>query len=136
MTYATFVDAEDIAKAWLLTTTVAPLVNNKIFMAMPTGAPLPSVILSRVGGAPPAGSDVPYDLARISFDCFASTRPQVKEIAKTLVSELESVAYTGPFDTPAGRLETAEVVSWLWFPDPVSDTPRYIVDAHMVVRAV
>lgn len=136
MTYATYVDAEDIAKAWLLTTSVAPLVNNKVFMAMPTGAPLPSLILSRVGGAPPAGSDVPEDLARISFDCFAATRPQAKEIAKALVSELESLAYLGPVDTPAGRLETAQCLSWLWFPDPVSDTPRYIIDALMIVRAV
>lgn len=136
MSYVTYVDAEDVCKAWLLSTPVAPLVNNKIFMAMPAGAPLPSLILSRVGGAPPPGSEVPVDYARISFSIYAATRPQAKEIAKALVGELESIAYTGAVDTPAGRLDVAQVASWVWFPDPVSDTPRYIVDALLVVRAV
>lgn len=136
MTYATYVDAEDVAKSWLLGTSVAALVAGKVFMAMPTGSPVPSVVLSRVGGSPPRGSDVPVDFARISFSIWASTRPQAKDITKALVGEIESIAYTGAVDTPAGRIDGAEVINWLWLPDPVSDTPRYIVDAQLVVRAV
>lgn len=136
MTYMTYVDAEDVAKAWLLGTSVAAMVNNKIFMAMPKGSPLPSITLSRVGGSPPAGSDVPADYARISFDVWAATRPQAKAIAKALVSECESLAYTGAVETPDGRIDVAEVINWLWMPEAVSDTPRYIVDVRMVVRAV
>ncbi|HYJ33833.1 MAG TPA: DUF3168 domain-containing protein [Candidatus Binatia bacterium] len=131
-----YVDAEDVVKSWLLTTSVAPLVSNKIYMAMPKGTPLPSVILSRVGGSPQAGSDVPADEARISFDIYASQRPQAKAITAALVSEIESLAYLDAVVTPVGRLDAAEVINVLWLPDPVSDTPRYIVDARMVVRAV
>lgn len=130
-----YADAEDIAKAWLAGTSVAPLVNGKIFMAMPVGSPLPSIVLSRVGGSPAAGSDVPADLARISFAIWAAQRAQAKAITAALVSEIESLAYTGAVDTPAGRLDAAEVINVLWLPDPVSDKPRYIVDARMVVRA-
>lgn len=130
-----YADAEDVAKNWVLGTSVAPLVNGKIFMAMPKGSPLPSVVLSRVGGSPPAGSDVNDDLARISFIIWAAQRAQAKAITAALISEIESLAYTGAVDTPAGRLDAAQVVNVLWLPDPVSDTPRYIVDARMVVRA-
>lgn len=136
MSYVAFVDAEDVAKAWLLTTSVAALVSNKVFMAMPSGSPLPSVILSRVGGAPLPGSDVPADQARISFSCYAASRPQAKSITVALVGELESLGYAPPVDTAAGRIDTAQVISNLWLPDSTTDTPRYIVDALLIVRAV
>lgn len=119
-------DAEDIALAWAKTI----MGSVKCFLQA-EGNPLPRIQLSRVGGAP---NDV-ADLARISFLVLAATRPQAKEHAKTLLGELLSLAYTGPVSTPKGVLEAAEVVSWIWFPDPVSQLPRYIIDARVVTRA-
>lgn len=139
MTYVTVVDAEDVVKAWLLTTSVATLVTvsgkTHIYMAMPTGSPLPSLILSRVGGSPRADSDVSEDIARISFRIYGSKRTEVKAIAKALVSEVESLAYTGSVSTASGRLVAAQTLNWFWSPDPVSDTPRYMVDILATVHS-
>jgi uncharacterized protein DUF3168 len=135
MTAVTIVDAEDLVKAWLLTTSVASLVSNKIFEGIPKGSPIPSVILYRAGGAPRAGSTVPEDVARISFDCWGSNRPQCKAIVKALVSEIESLAYTNSYEGTDALLVSGETLSVVWLPDPVSDTPRYALDALFSVLA-
>lgn len=119
-------DAEDIVLAWAKVV-MAP---TKCFLEA-KGNPLPRIQLARVGGAP---TDI-ADQARISFSVLATTRPQAKDLAKTLLGELLSLAYTGSVSTPQGVLEAVEVVSRIWFPDPVSDTPRYIIDARVVTRA-
>lgn len=139
MATLTFVDAEDVVKAWLLDTTIAPLVTwggkTHIYQGMPTGSPMPSVILTRVGGAPSRSSTVYEDNARISFSCWARNRPAAKEIARVLVSEIESISHSSAVVTAFGRLDAAETISWLWLPDPEADLPRYVVDALMVVRS-
>jgi hypothetical protein len=128
-------DAEDVAKSWLMTTSVAPLVNGKIFLAMPKGSPNPCVLLSRVGGAPPASSTTNEDVARISFTIYAPSRPAAKQIATALATELSSIYEGNPISTPSGVLDVGEIISWLWSPDPKSDTPRYIIDANFIVRS-
>jgi hypothetical protein len=134
-----FTDAEDIVKAWLLTTAVAPLVtvsgSVKIFQAMPKGSPLPCVILSRVGGAPQEESDAPIDAPRISFEVWAANRPQAKTIAKTLLSEIEQLGYSRGYTGILGRIPSATVLLDMWAPDDESDTPRYIVDATFYIQA-
>jgi len=138
VTARTFVDAEDLVLEWAKTTTVAPLVTSgsrvDIFLAMPKGAPLPCVILSRVGGSPDLG-DAPVDHARISFGVYAANRPQAKNIAKTLTSEIESIGYGAPYVGATGRLTSATVVLNLWLPEPGTDTPRYVVDAVFPVMS-
>lgn len=142
MVVTSYADVEDLAKDWLLSTGVADLVTHggyaHIYLAMPKGAPNPAITLSRVGGGPSPGSDVPVDIARISFNCWGKNRNQSKESAKMLVSEADSLALTGGYTSIAigGRLEVAEVASWLWLPDPVGDTPRYVVDLRFIVTAL
>lgn len=138
MILSMYADAEDLAKAWVLSSSVAAAVNNKVFLAMPKGSPLPCVTLSRVGGGIDSRSDVPVDSARISFNVWGSSRPQAKEISKKLVSEADSLALTGGFGSTelGGRLEVAEVLLWLWLPDSVSDQPRYIVDCRFTVTTL
>lgn len=131
MTYA---DVEGLVQRWLQGTALAadltrPGGGVNIFKAMPKAAPLPSIVLSRVGGAPARGSDVPEDIARISFDCWAASRGQANAISLGLVFLLEELAPTGGYVEGGSRLAVAETVSWLWLPDPASDTPRYVVDA-------
>lgn len=133
----TFADVESLAAAWLSTSAVAPLVTRpgggvNIFKAMPASSPLPAVIVSRVGGAPAARSDFPRDVARVSFSCWAASRPAATTIAITLVAELDNLARLGPYlGADNARLGAAEVLSWLWLPDPAADTPRYAIDALM-----
>lgn len=135
-----FVDAEDVVKDWLLTTSVAPLVtvgaSAKIFLAMPKGAPLPAVLLSRVGGTSMQGSDTPIDAARISFSVWAANRPQAKTIKLALLGEIESIGYQPEYVGSVGRIKAAELLTDLWLPDPETDTPRYVVDATMYVQAL
>lgn len=134
MIVTAYTDAESVAAAWLATTQVAPLVTRpdgglSIYKAMPTGAPLPAVVLSRVGGAPRPQSDVPEDLVRLSFDCWGRSRSESVTVAAALVAACEGLGEAGGYVADTGRLAAAEVVSWVWAPDPRSDTPRYVVDA-------
>lgn len=128
-----FADVENLVKTWLLTTTVAPLVTVgtrvDIYFAMPTAAPIPSIVLSRAGGAPRRRSDLPEEVTRISFDCWGTSRAQAGTICRALMAELDSLARIGPFITAGTLLAVGEVASVVWLPDPDSDRPRYIVDA-------
>jgi len=129
-----FGDAENGAKTWLHATEVAPLVTHAgrvhIYLAMPTAAPVPSLICSRVGGAVSAAKHLPTDRARLSFDCWGTSRAQAQQISARLVSELDMLGPRGGYTIPGEiTLATADIISWLWLPDPRADTPRYVVDA-------
>lgn len=129
-------DVDKAVKAWLMLSAVAPLVTRtsdngiSIYLAMPTGAPKPSVILTRVGGGPRTRKDFPEERIRYSFDVWGISRDQVDGISQTLVTALENLARDG-VDLPlyGVTLYAAEVLSARWLPDPESDTPRIIVDA-------
>lgn len=131
---AAYSDVETLVQRWLKTTTVAPHLTRtdggiNIFKAMPKAAPLPSMVLTRVGGAPARRSDLGEDVARISCECWAASRDVAASVAMSLVAELETLAPAGGFVDGPARLAAAETLSWLWLPDPASDTPRYVVDA-------
>lgn len=132
MSYA---DVEGLVQRWLLGTTLAATLTRpdggvSIFRAMPKSSPLPSIVLSRVGGAPARGSDVPADVARISFDCWAASRAVAVALSMDLVFLLEELGPVADgYVEGDARLAVAETVSWLWMPGPDSDTPRYVVDA-------
>lgn len=129
-----YYDAETLVQDWLKSTTVAALVTRtgggvNIFQAMPNASPIPSVVLTRVGGAPALRSDLIEDVARISFDCWANSRTACVALSIAIVTACENLAQQGGFVNEKGRLAVAETVSWLWLPDKASDTPRYVVDA-------
>lgn len=123
-------DAEDIVLAWLKTLTIATLPAENRFL-QPKGNPLPRVQLSQVGVA---SENDGFSVVRISFQVVAANRPQAKSIKKALKGELLSLNYAGDVVTSQGVLLGAEVVSDVWYPDPESDTPKYIVDARVAVR--
>lgn len=129
-----FGDVETAVKRWLSGGEVAALVQRNalpmIFLAMPKGSPVPSVILSLIGGGP-IRADLPETLYRMSFDCWGTTRDEAGAIARTVVAELESLSLTGGYVEPTTGvyLGAAQVIMHRWQPDPDSDTPRYIVDA-------
>jgi hypothetical protein len=131
-----YADLESLVQNWLKLTDLALLLTRpdggvNVFKAMPNKAPLPAIVLSRVGGAPLRHKDVPEDVGRISFDCWGQSRDDAIEISMTLVAELENLAYLGGFVDGNARLCAAETLSWLWLPDRASDNPRYVVDANM-----
>ena len=126
-------DIESAIKAWAMTGPIAPLVTaggrTHIYMAMPTASPVPSVILSRVGGGIRPASDLPIDRARISFDCWGTSRAQAQALSATLVTELDNLAPNGGYTVGGVTLAVAEIILWTWLPDPKADTARYVVDA-------
>lgn len=119
------IDAEGLVKAWLVSVAITP----KIFLAMPKGDPLPCITLSRVGGGINPRSDLQIHEPRISFQVWSANRPEAKTITAFLVDAIDQV------DDYSGMLRVAEVLSVLWLPDPVSDRPRYIVDARFHATA-
>lgn len=135
MTIVNLVDAENCVLSWIKTTSVNGLVNGKIYLAVPTGNPLPRVILSQVSGAP-ANSHVAYEEARISFHCTANNRPQAKAIALALINEVESLSYQIPPIAAGGRLVAATTLNKLWLPDITSDISRYVCDFRFVIQPV
>ena len=134
----TFADAETLVQQWLLTTTLAGLTlrpdgGSSIFKAMPPGAPLPSIVLSRVGGGPAERVDMPQDVARMSFDCWGASRADAINLATALAWHLETLAPNGGYTDGTARLAVAETIAIVWLADKASDTPRYVVDALVTV---
>lgn len=132
-----YADVESFVKGWLLTTSVAALVTRadngvSVYMAMPTGAPVPAVILTRVGGGPTARKDLPEETARMTFTCWGRTRAQAGTIARAVTVECESVARMPGYTAGGTTLAAAHVSRVFWLPDPDSDTARYIVDATFI----
>jgi hypothetical protein len=139
MTSLTLADVEGAVKAWLTTTPVGNLVargsSYNVFLAMPTGSPLPSVTLYRVGGAPDE-SVMPRDLPVIRFHCWAAHRPQAFTIAKALVEALEDLVMSGGYVVGGCQLRSAQTLLVRWHPDPTSDVPRYFIEASFHVVTV
>lgn len=128
-----FADTENVVKAWIPTTSVGPLIRRadngySVFLAMPTGAPNPAIIITQVAGGPDR-KDLPQQTVRLQFDCWGRTRAEAGTIARTLMGELEWLPRTGGAIVQGAYVGAADVQLMRWMPDPESDTPRYIVDA-------
>ena len=135
MSVVTYTSVEDVTKAWLLTTPIVARLTRpgggvNMFFAMPVGAPLPCLTLARVGGAP-TSSEVPTDVARISFECWGTSKASAGTLAYELVAELDTLARVGGFTLGATTIVAGDILMALWLPDPTSDTARYVVDAHI-----
>lgn len=125
---------ESLVQDWLKGSDLGVMLTRidggiSVFQAMPNKAPLPSLVLSRVGGAPSARSDFPQDVGRVSFDCWGNSRGEAYDVSRILMDLIEDLAPTGGYTSGHGRLMAAESVSWIWLADKASDTPRYVVDA-------
>jgi len=131
----TYGDEDGAMKMWLLTTPVAALLTRgdggvSIFLSMPKGSPIPSLIINRIGGGPRARKDIPESVVRYTYSCWGNTRDEASTIARTLIAELENLARTRVDVNALGvQLYAAEVMNVRWLPDPDSDRPRVIVDA-------
>jgi hypothetical protein len=135
MITATFIDIELMVKNWLLAGPVGAITQD-IYQSMPGSSPCPSVICTRIGGAPMRGSDIPVDRSRISYSCWHTGRTACHTLSSTLVTEIENLAQTGGYADATGLLYVGEVINWTWLPDQASHTPRYVVDALMAAVAV
>jgi hypothetical protein len=131
-----YADIEGTLKLWATATaSIASQVTagsrTNIYLAMPAASPLPALIIQRVGGGLVGTGDLPGDMARISFDCWGTSRPQALALSQALVTALDDLGPAGGWSLPGIRLETAEIALWLWQADTTTDAARYIVDARI-----
>jgi hypothetical protein len=129
-----FADIEAAVKQWgignpRVAATVTHDGRTHVYQSMPAASPIPSLIIQRLGGAPIGRSELPVDAARLTFDCWGTTRGQALTIAQTLVTELDCLGSMGGYVLPDVTLTTAVVYSWTWLPDIRTDVARYVVDA-------
>ncbi len=139
MTAIVYGHVESAVQAWLAGTAVAPLVQRSagvysIYLAMPPAAPNPAIILRLIGGGPRARKDLPETRYGVSFTCYGRSRDEASLIARTLAGELINLGVPGVIAAGV-YLGAAEITGMHWFPDPDSDTPRYIVDALITTVA-
>jgi hypothetical protein len=134
-----FPEVEGPIKAWLKTqTSVAALTEGgrHVYFAAPdlkTAKPSCWLTVRRIGGAPQAV--VPLDQPLMSFEAWGRTKAAASKLAEATANALW--ALEGPITLSDDLvLLSSRVTLWLFQPDPtLSEHPRYVVDAVLVLRA-
>jgi hypothetical protein len=111
----TAVDVESAVRQW------ARDAGFTAFFGTNNNGTFPQVIVQRIAG--------PDDNVLIQFDVWGGAgagKKQAADEAARLASALTGLA---SFDHDGVRLHDATWTSTRWLPDPVSDRPRYIVEA-------
>ena len=128
-------DAEALVSAHLrAASSVTALVGDRVYTAIPKRAEYPLVRLWRIGGGPTASPPV-LDAARIQVDVYGGSKAQARELAATVLGELEAnlvgVQAGGESTVTATRAGTLR-----FQPDTTYDPPkpRYIVDVQVYTR--
>jgi hypothetical protein len=127
-----FADVEAACRTWLRS--AGSSAGARVYFNVPDKDPTgPWVTVNRVGGGPLQGTDAPTDAARVSFSCWGGTKFQAQQLS----AEVSSAVFALKFGDTMGSSIccAAELLSVLWAPDPVSNTPRYLVDATIMVRS-
>lgn len=117
-----WVDVESAVRAW--TREALPSLNGGAFFGFSNDAPLPQVVLSRIGG--------PDDRCLVQLDCWAETKAASAQLAADLATALDGL---DRFTHQQTVLHGARVESVRWQPDQESDTPRHVVEATFTARA-
>jgi len=119
---------------------VAAAVGNRIFLGVP-----PELARAGEGGYPLIGIHrlyslveryLPVDVAVLQLDCWGPMKSQ--RSAYTAASAAAAALWSLTPNTPLGADMVAKGVTDItsqWFPDPISDRPRYIVTATVLVVA-
>ncbi len=112
---------------------VVAIVGQRTYLgALPLGSVFPALVVSRVGG----GMDgYTYDAAMIQVEAWAPGGSQAETLITTAVTALAS-APEGTVLSASAQLMGARLNALLWYPDPDTDTPRYIATMDVDVRAV
>lgn len=114
-------------------TDIAALVGLRVYTALPPDPQWPLITITRIGGGPDAW---PYrlDQARLQIDCWADTKAQAHDLART--------AQTALWAMPDVSHATGTVTHvapdgpFLWLPDDTYPTPkpRYLFGVTVTVH--
>lgn len=112
-----YVDTEELVRQSLRDSDRLTMLGGRVFFGVPTGATLPYVTVSRIGGAPRGA----VDSARLSAQVWGVTKKSAADVVKGLVAAVD------------GMGGTVDIV--LWQPAPPDGSPRYVVDFSLDIVA-
>lgn len=130
-----FTDVEGAMRTWLRRQPlVKAQVGGRIFFGMPDdgAAAFPLVTLARIGGKPQTGL-APLEDVRLTLTVWAGSKRTAIEVVRSICTSLQGMASEALDAEVVGY--GAVVDSVLWLPDPDDNTPRYVVDTTVTVRA-
>jgi hypothetical protein len=112
----------DAAVRQYLEAVLGPAMAGRVQHAAVDG-PLPQVVVMRIGGY---GTDISYQI-----DVWGNTRDEAWLYAAIVAGAIETAAEVWPtvMAGAVARVIGTKVESIRWFPDDLTDTPRYIVEA-------
>ena len=117
---------------WLRTVPgVVAVAAQRVYIGpMPQAAPLPAVVVTRIGGGI---ADLPLDGVGVQLDCWAQTGVAAEALAAAVC---RAVLSTLPETTMGDGLTWmgGTITSITWLPDPRDGTPRYVVRANLTMR--
>jgi len=113
---------------------IVAIVGTRTYVgALPIGAPLPALVILRVGGGM-AGTDT-YDHALVQVEAWASGGAAAEALIATVVAALGTAPEMTAL-TATTQLMGAALNSLVWAPDPDTDSARYIATMDIDVRTL
>lgn len=132
----TFVDVEGAYRDWLRAQPeMVTLVGQRVFLGLPeramgNEASFPCVTVFKISSVSQSSGEVILDSARLQFDCWGPLKKRSAATAVMLaVKNLLNSVTRGTVLRSGIRAAETYGITDLWFPDPRTDRPRYIVDA-------
>lgn len=130
-----YVDIEGAYRDWLRARPeLQTLVGRRVFLGLPERATtsesnFPAINVFRISSIPLPGQ-VLIDAARLQFDVWGplKTKSSTSATMLTLKNLLESVN-RGTLLRSGIRAAECYQITDLWLPDPITDRPRYVVQA-------
>lgn len=121
------VNTEKLVRDYLAADTgVAALVGTRVYTHLPASPTFPLVVLSRFAG----GSTVwgHLDEPRLQIEAWAEKgqRPACESVGEAVRSAMKSVNIRG--SRTGGVVSGTTENLYRWFPDPVTERPRYLLD--------
>jgi len=118
------VDSEELILAWLRDhASVAAIVEDRAFPAIPPDPTYPLLVVRRVAGRRIVRDRL--DAPRIQIDAYAATKADAWELAATVQAALPELVGVHMQGVVTG---VDEMIGPTWMPDPVTNQPRYTQD--------
>lgn len=131
-TMLTIIDAEATVRTWARAEShIHAVIDDRVFFATPQAyeksKPKSWVVMTLISETHEA-DDLGMQLATIQFDCVGNTKATAASVA-IAVQAAGRQLYNGA-QAVVGNvvIATGNVTAKRWYPDPVTNTPRYLVD--------
>jgi Protein of unknown function (DUF3168) len=113
---------------------LAALVGNRVFFGIPDRVAFPLVTVTRVSGGDDP-STIPIDRPLLQLDCWGrkGNKTEAFNVAAAVRDALFAISNT---TSGTALLYGASVIGGVFFPDPETDQPRYVLTVELAARTV